>query len=349
VSSDALSDRNAALATVIVTHNSAARISEVVAGLTGQMRDGDELIIVDNASGDRTSDVVRAAAPSARILAQDRNLGFAAGCNAGVAEASAPLLFFLNPDARPAPGCLDALRGVAIEQPTWGAWQPLITMTNGTEINSAGNVAHFLGLGWAGQCGELVAQAPKTATEVDFVSGAALVVRREAWRAVEGFDERYFMYGEDLDLSLRLWLRGWRVGMAPAARVAHDYEFAKGPQKWFLLERNRWWTVLSDYPSALLALVLPALLGYELVLLAVAAHGGWIREKLRAQAAVLRDLPRIRVRRREVQAFRSTRAKQFARHLSARLDSPYLGSVATSGPVAATQRVYWKTVLQLLG
>ena len=97
--------------------------------------------------------------------------------------------------------------------------------------------------------------------EVSFASGAALVVRREAWEAVGGFDERYFMYGEDLDLGLRLWLHGYRVGVVPAARVDHDYTFAKGGWKWFMLERNRWWTVLGDYPGALL--VLASLLSWQ--------------------------------------------------------------------------------------
>ena len=81
------------------------------------------------------------------------------------------------------------------------------------------------------------------------------------------------MYCEDLDLSLRLRLAGWEVGIAPAARVEHAYDFDKGARKWFLLERNRWWTILADYPPRLLALLAPGLLAQELALLGVAARG----------------------------------------------------------------------------
>jgi hypothetical protein len=174
------------------------------------------------------------------------------------------------------------------------------------------------------------------------------VVRRAAWARTGGFDERYFMYCEDLDLGLRLWLGGWAVGIAPAARVEHDYDFEKGGRKWFLLERNRWWTILADYPTALLLLLAPALLGAELALLAVAARGGWLREKLRAQAAVVTALPAMLARRRTVQATRKIGAAEFAGHLTADLDSPYLGPLAEIGPLAALQRGYWAAVKRLL-
>ena len=156
------------------------------------------------------------------------------------------------------------------------------------------------------------------------------------------------MYCEDLDLCLRLRLDGWAIGIVPGARVEHDYDFDKGGRKWFLLERNRWWTILSDYPGALLLLLAPALLGAELALLAVAARGGWLRQKLRAQAAVIRALPAILARRRHVQSTRVIGAADFARRLTADLDSPYLGPLAEVAPLAAAQRAYWALVLRLL-
>jgi N-acetylglucosaminyl-diphospho-decaprenol L-rhamnosyltransferase len=149
-----------------------------------------------------------------------------------------------------------------------------------------------------------------------------MVVRRSAWEQLHGLDREYFMYGEDLDLGLRLWLAGHRVGLVPDARVVHSYEFDKGTAKWFWLERNRWRTVLSVYPASLLALLAPALLATELALLAVAAREGWLGAKLRAQAATIAGLPRTLRRRRVVQRTRRISAGKLAERLTASLDSP---------------------------
>jgi N-acetylglucosaminyl-diphospho-decaprenol L-rhamnosyltransferase len=172
-------------------------------------------------------------------------------------------------------------------------------------------------------------------------------VRRAAWDELHGLDSAYFMYGEDLDLGLRLWLTGHRVGLVPGARVLHSYEFDKGQAKWFWLERNRWRTVLSVYPGALLALTAPALLAAELGLIAIAAREGWLGAKLRAQAAVIASLGTILRRRRAVQGTRVISAREFASHLTASLDSPYLSGVS-SPLLVAPQAAYWRLLRRVL-
>jgi N-acetylglucosaminyl-diphospho-decaprenol L-rhamnosyltransferase len=336
------------LAVVVVTYESESHVGETLRAVVEQLADGDELVVVDNASTDGTATKARAAAPSARVLEQRRNVGFASACNAGVNATSAPLLLFLNPDATLERGCIDALRSAAAEHPRWGAWQALVTMNASGAINTSGGVTHFLGMGWAGQCGEPIESAPAAPTEISFASGAALCVRRTAWEAVGGFDDRYFMYGEDLDLGLRLWLGGFGVGIVPAARVQHEYEFTKGNQKWFLLERNRWWTIVSDYPGALLLLLMPALMLGEVALLLMAARGGWLGAKLRAQAAVIRQLPQMLARRRQVQARRTAGARVLAERLSATLDNPNLDTAALPPWARMLQAAYWDAVVKTL-
>jgi GT2 family glycosyltransferase len=337
-----------AVAVVVVCHDSAEQVSATLHALRAQLEPDDEVVVVDNDSGDGTPFVVRAADPGATLLETGQNLGFAAGCHAGAHASKAPLLLFLNPDAVPAPGCVASLRAIAGERPDWGAWQALVTLPDGVHVNTVGNLVHWLGFGWAGGLGLSIDDVDGSPHEIGFASGAALLVRREAWDAAGGFDERYFMYGEDLDLSLRLRLAGWGIGVVPAARVAHDYSFAKGDYKWFYLERNRWWTLLGAYPGRLLLLIAPALAVFELALLVAAWRGGWLQAKLRAQAAVLRSLPAMLMRRRAVQETRTIDARRFADHLTASLDSPFLEGATRVPGLQAAQAAFWRTTQVLL-
>jgi GT2 family glycosyltransferase len=335
-----------AIAVVVVCHTSAEALRATLPALAAQLGADDEVVVVDNASADDSAQVARELLPRATVVQAPGNVGFATGCHLGADASSAPLILLLNPDAVPQPGFLDALRAAGARHPGWAAWQALVTMDDGRLVNTAGNVVHWLGFGWAGGLEEPVAAAPPDDREVGFPSGAALVVRRDHWQAVGGFDGRYFMYGEDLDLGLRLRLAGHGVGIVPAARADHDYSFVKGDYKWHYLERNRWWTVLGAYPAPLLALVLPALLAFELALLPAAWRGGWLRPKLRAQLDVVRALPAILRRRRGVQATRAISAREFARGLTAALDSPLLAGAP--GVLDRLQRGYWRAVVALL-
>lgn len=332
---------------MVVTHQSAAHLPDLLAALRPQLRDDDELAIVDNASTDGTPETARSLDKRAIVVETGANLGFAGGCHVGADSTQAPLLLFLNPDSQPHPDCLERLRRASFEHRDWAAWQAAVLLDDG-RINTSGGVVHYLGLGWAGDCGLPATALPAEDREIAFPSGAAMVVRRAAWLELGGLDREYFMYGEDLDLGLRLWLSGHRVGLVPAARVAHSYEFDKGSSKWFWLERNRFRTVLSVYPPALLALLAPALLAGELGLLAVAARGGWLGPKLRAQAAALAGLPRTLARRRTVQRGRRIGSRELATHLTASLDSPYLAAAASSPLMSAPQAAYWRLVRRAL-
>ena len=338
----------ASLSVVIVTHDSADALRRTLPAIIDELRDGDELIVVDNASTDGTPAAAAGLAPAATVIETGGNPGFGAACNRGADAASCELLLFLNPDNAVAPGFRDAIELPLREGRGWGAWQGLVTDAGGERLNSRGGVVHFTGIAWAGGAGEPRAAAPAGPEEVAFPSGACLAIPRERWERTGGFSEPYFLYHEDTDLGLRLRLAGERVGIEPRAVSDHDYEFDKGPGKWRHLERNRWATVLRDYPGKLLALVFPALLATELALLLAAAAGGWLGPKLRANADVARALPRLLRERREVQATASVDGATFASCLVAELDSGFLGAAGRSRLIGGLLRGYWSAVNRLL-
>lgn len=317
--------------------------------LVDQLGSEDELIVVDNGSADGTADAARAAAPGARVIEAGSNLGFAAGCNRGAAAAAGELLLFLNPDATPAPGFRDAIEWpLAGGESAWGAWQGLVTAKGGRVVNTRGGAVHFSGIAWAGGAGEQV-DAELATGEPGFASGACLAIPRALFCRLGGFAEEFFLYHEDVDLSLRVRLAGGRLGVEPRARVDHEYEFEKGGLKWRRLERNRWATLIRTYPAALLALIAPALLATELALVPISLAGGWFPQKAAAWVDLVRWMPRLLRQRRAIQATRSVRAGDFARALTPDLDSPYLGGAGRSWLLRGALRVYWSLTLALLG
>jgi len=336
------------LSVLIVAWNSREELARTLPALLPELGEGDELIVVDNDSADGTPEAVAGLAPRARVIRAGGNLGFAAGCNLGAAEAGGELLAILNPDAAPLPGWGEAIRRPWLEERGWAAWQALIADAGGTRINSAGNPVHFTGIVWAGGHGRPIAEAP-AAGEVTALSGACLAIPLSTWREVGGFPERFFLYHEDVDLSLRLRLRGGALGIEPAAVVDHDYEFGAREHKWRWLERNRLAFLIRAYPAPLLLLLAPALLATELALLAVAFAGGWGAQKLAANWEALRWLPRLLRERRRIQATRTVTAAEFATWLTPDLDSPFISPVARSLPARILLRGYWRAVRLLLG
>lgn len=336
------------LSVLIVTWNSREELSRTLPALRPELGEDDELIVVDNASQDGTAAAVAELAPEARVVANDRNAGFAAACNAGASLARNELLILLNPDAAPMPGWGEAIRRPWEEDRGWAAWQSLVADHGGERINSAGNPVHFTGLVWAGAHGSPIGAAP-TAGEVSALSGACLAIPRTNWVDAGGFAEDFFLYHEDVDLSLRLRLGGGTLGIEPAAVVDHEYEFGSRQHKWRWLERNRLAFLIRVYPTSVLLLLAPALLATEIALIPVSLAAGWGRQKVGALADVVRWLPRLLRQRRQVQARRRVGAAEFASHLTADLDSPFIPGAAKSVPVRLALRGYWRLVRFLLG
>lgn len=336
------------LSVVIVTWNSAGDIEAALRPLQTELREGDELIVVDNDSRDGCADRVAELAPEAHLIRNSENVGFVIGVNQGARAASGDLLVLLNPDAQVQPGWRDGIELPYIEERGWGAWQALITSDGGSRINSDGNVMHYTGICWAGHAGRPIREAASQPTEIGYASGACLAISRQLWHELGGFPERLFMYGDDADISLLVRLRGLKVGVEPSARVEHDYEFDKGPAKWCYLERSRHAFILRCYPGALLVLLLPTLIATELAIGLAALRAGWLVEKIRALWDVACWLPGLLRERRRIQAERAISTRAFAAHLAAELDSDFLGPISTSRPVNTLLKANWRLISGLL-
>ena len=334
---------------VIVTWNERERIGDCLPSLVPELRPGDELIVSDNGSTDGTIDEVRRLAPDAKVVENGANLGFPEACNAGAAVATGDLLVLLNPDTIVAPGWAGGIRRPLAEERGWAAWQALVTMDGGTRVNTDGGVVHYTGIAWAGHMGDPIDVAPPQAQEVAFASGACLALPLATWRRIGGMPGHFFLYCDDVDIAMTLRLEGGVIGIEPAARVDHAYEFSRRGVKWRMLERNRWATVLRNYPTGLLLALLPALVATDLALLFIAFAGGWGTQKLQAIGDVVRSLPVVLRERRGIQARRRISSAEFARWLVPELSSSYLPAGARNPLLNVLLRLYWRVALAAIG
>jgi GT2 family glycosyltransferase len=301
-----------------------------------------EVLLVDNGVGPRPAG--SAAFPaSVRTVGAGVNLGFAGGCNLGAAKATGDVLVFVNSDAIVRPGGLAPLVAVAEADEVGIASGSLRLADSPDLVNSAGNPLHFLGLTWAGGCGE-PASRHATACDVAVCTGGFFAVRRAVWEALGGFDPTYFAYHEDTDLSVRCWLAGWRVRYVPEAVADHHYDFGRNPRKMYLLERNRLLTVLTDYPSRLLVAVAPALVLTEPLFLVLSVLQGWPRQKLAAWRWVLTHLPLVLRRRRRVQGAARRGPDAVAALMAARIEPPMVAPPPGMGLVNLVLSSYWGLV-----
>ncbi len=217
------------------------------------------------------------------MLRPGANLGYVGACNLAAAEAAGEWLLFVNPDAVPAPDALERLLAAADERTALAGAQ--ILLPGAAQVNAGDNPLHVSGLSWAGRLHQPPEDGPPR--DVAVASGACLLVRAADFARLGGYHEDYFLYHDDVDLAWRARLAGRRVVLVPEATAEHDYAFGKGGYKWFWLERNRLWTVLSNYETRTLVLLAPVLLATELAVLAFAVRSGWWREKLRELARAL--------------------------------------------------------------
>ena len=216
---------------VVVNYNAAALLADCVRSLRA---DGaSEVIVVDNDSLDDSASAVRSADADAVWLPLGRNVGFGAGANRGVAAARSPYVAVMNPDTVVEPGTLKAMAEVLDREADVAAVGPRVDNPDGSWYPSA---RAFPSLGDAlghaflhyvrpgnrfSRRYKLLDWDHDEARDVDWVSGTCMLVRRDAFEAIGGFDEAYFMYVEDVDLCWRLRAAGHRVRYDPAGRVIH--------------------------------------------------------------------------------------------------------------------------------
>ena len=221
-----------------------------------------EIVVVENASGDDSAERIRAAAPHVNLIVSETNDGFAGGCNKGVAGSSGEYIALLNNDAKPDRGWIRAAVEKFEESPRIGAVASRVLDWEGELVDYIGSAMTWYGMGYKPMTAEAIPRTPDEVKDVLFGTGSAMFVRRSVFDQLGGFDERYFMFFEDVDLGWRLNLLGYRFAYEPKSLAFHKHHAsmaAFGPYKeTYLLERNALFTLYKNIGEESVGDAMPA-------------------------------------------------------------------------------------------
>ncbi len=239
---------------IIVNWNNRRETLECLAAVEAQLRDGASVTVVDNGSTDGSATAIASKHPNVKLFALKENRGFTGGLAAALAGSTADCVIFLNNDAVPEAGWLDAfVEGIANAPEDVIAIGGKIVDPTGTKIDFIGGMITFDGHAFQNGFRYPVGsrEEPKSGDEILFACGGNMIARRAALMDLGAFDDDFFAYLEDVDFGWRAWISGFRIVFEPRACVRHAASTTSNRlgdfERGVLFERNALQTAIKNY------------------------------------------------------------------------------------------------------
>lgn len=317
---------------IILSWNSGRYLPICLRALSNQSFKDFNVILVDNNSTDDSVDGLKDKWTDISIVVKklETNLGFAVANNLGAHLASGKWIILLNADAYPEPDWLEQLITAAEENPEFNFFSSRQIQYNAPHLlDGAGDEYHVSGLAWRRYYNHVQNEYGLQQEEVFGACAAAAMYRREDFLSAGGFDEDYFSYFEDVDLSFRLRLAGGRCLYVPEAVVHHVGSASTGKLSDFVVyygHRNLVWAFFKDMPGLLFWLYLPLHLAMNLFFLVSFIFKGKGRAIFKAKIDAIKGIPSVMKKRKDVQTLRKVSVKEVSHFMSKGLLDPYWAS-----------------------
>ncbi len=312
-----------------------------------------KIFIVDNQSTEETQKKIKEIAPEAELIINKENAGFAKGNNDGIKEAieaGFDYFFLLNMDTILEIDCLSKLIKVASNTENWGAIQSrLMLWPEKDKVNSLGNNLHYLGFGFsAGGYQKLPFQLE--VQPITYFSGAAVLLRKNVLEEICFFDEKLWMYHDDLDLGWKMRLAGYQIYLAPESVVYHKYQFTKSIEQYYWMERNRFICLLTNYKLGTLLLILPMLILMEGGLLLFSLVNGFWRQKFKVYGWLLnpKNWSYLKSRRQKIKKIKKIKDKEVVKYFSGKIKFQEIDNWLLKWVGNPILNLYWQVVRRLI-
>lgn len=300
----------------VINYNGERYLEESLGSAWSQKEKLTEILLIDNASTDRSLEVIQNRFPTIQVLQLDQNYGPAAARNIGFQAASAEYILFMDNDIILTDDCLDRLFQALQDHPEAVAAMPCVLYAHNKQtIQYDGAGCHFLGLMTLDHANCPLAGAENSIRKINSLVSACFLVDKTKWQGIPFFDEAFFIYFEDNDFGFRIRCAGKEILAVPSAQVYHRegtsglslrIEKSHSRKRVFYLIRNRWQFMLKNYALKTLLLLAPFCLLYEASQLIGVIKKGWFREWWKAWKEIIDHFPEILQKRSLIQRTRKT-------------------------------------------
>jgi len=288
---------------VILNYNAGELLEKCISSILKSNYKNFEIILVDNASKDESHKECKNKFPKIKLIENKENLGYCEGNNIGLRQVDGEYCIILNPDTEVEPNWINEFLK-EYKNHGEGLYQPKLLATNNkTRINSGGNMMNIFGFGYSLGKGKEDSEEFDKFKLINYASGACLFTSKKILDKIGFFDPFLFAYHDDLELGWRAAELGIKSFYAPSVIVYHSesFSFKWSPKKFYLLERNRWYCILTHYSKSTFYKILPGLIIVEIMILFYFLSKGMIKEKIRATKDIIKNYKNIKKKYEELE------------------------------------------------
>jgi len=297
-------NENPLVSIIVLNYNAGELLLNCIESIKKSAYKNLEIIVVDNISTDKSQKICKEKYQDIKLIQNDENFGYCEGNNIGIRKAKGDFIMILNPDTIVEPNCIRELI-FAHERLGEGLYQPKILSLNEKQVlQSTGNMLHVFGFGFAKDKGRKDEGIGEEIKKIGYASGTCLFTSRNVLDKVGLLDSFLFLYHDDLDLGWRASQIGINSYYVPKSKIYHveSYSLKWSAKKFFWLERNRKYCLLTHYSKKTYAKMLPTLLLVDFFVWFFYLSKGFVGAKIKADLDILRNKKLIEKKYQELES-----------------------------------------------
>jgi GT2 family glycosyltransferase len=298
------SENNPLISIIILNYNAGQLLLNCVESVFKSKYENLEVIVVDNASSDKSHITCKEKFNKIHLINNEKNLGYCEGNNVGIRNAKGEFVVILNPDTEVDPSWLNELL-IGYIKTGEGLYQPkILSLYEKNVLQSTGNMLHLFGFGFAREKGLKDSEQRKEIEKINYASGTCLFTSSSVLNKIGLLDPFLFLYHDDLDLGWRAAQLGIKSYFVPSSKIYHaeSYTLKWSAKKFFWLERNRRYCLLTHYSKETYRKMLPSLILVDILVWLFYFYKGFLGSKIKAELDILQNREHIVKRYKELES-----------------------------------------------